>query len=125
MPRYSKAFSSFSTNDLEAAKKFYGTVLELKISDKGDIVQLYVGEQEIVIYPKDNHEPATFTVLNFYVPDIEKEVAVLKQKGISFESYDTPDIKTNEQNILIDEEMQMKIAWFKDPAGNILSLIQG
>ena len=124
MCRYLKAFSSFSTNDLAAARKFYAEDLAIEVKAQDHFLELQIGEQEVLIYPKDNHEPATFTVLNFYVQDLEKEVAALKQKGVPFESYDTPDIKTNEQDILEDPAMQMKIAWFKDPAGNILSLIE-
>jgi catechol 2,3-dioxygenase-like lactoylglutathione lyase family enzyme len=124
MAHYTKAFSSFSTNDLQAARKFYAGVLQIDTKELSHFLELHIGETEIVIYAKDNHEPATFTVLNFYVQDLEQEVAALKQKGIAFEQYDLPGLRTNKDGILADEEMKMKTAWFKDPAGNILSLIQ-
>lgn len=124
MAKYLKTFSSFSTNDLQAARKFYGDILQLAIKERDQLLELDVPGASVLVYPKDNHEPATFTVLNFVVSDLQQEVAALKQKGVVFESYDFPGFKTNEDNILVDEKMQMKIAWFTDTAGNILSLIE-
>ncbi|HEY2583396.1 MAG TPA: VOC family protein [Mucilaginibacter sp.] len=118
-----KAVSSFSVNDLQKAKDFYGKTLGIKISEGSmGIITLHLGGGgEGLIYPKSNHEPATFTILNFQVPDVEKAVDELMSKGIVFEQYDG-QIKTNEKGIVTDGGP--KIAWFKDPAGNILSVLQ-
>ena len=119
-----KAFSGYSANDVQAAKKFYGDVLgiETKMGIEG-ILELHIaGSSPVIIYPKDNHEPATFTVLNFPVPDIEDAVAGLKAKGVVFESYNLPNFKTDDDNIF--RGGGPLIAWFKDPAGNILSVIE-
>ncbi len=124
MARYLKAFSSFSTNDLPAARKFYGDILQLTVTERDQLLELQVPGGNVLVYPKDNHEPATFTVLNFVVTDLRKEVAALKEKGVMFEHYDFPGFETNEENIMVDEKMKMKIAWFTDTAGNILSLIE-
>jgi predicted enzyme related to lactoylglutathione lyase len=118
-----KAVSSFSVNDLQKAKDFYGKVLGLEISEGSmGVLTLHFGNGgQGWIYPKPNHEPATFTVLNFPVPDVEKAVDELISKGIVFEQYDG-QIKTNEKGIVTGGGP--KIAWFKDPAGNILSVLQ-
>jgi len=124
MFKHTNAFSSFSANDLQKAKQFYGEILGLEIKD-GDmgILQLNInGSNNIIIYPKPNHEPATFTVLNFPVDDIEKAVDALTAKGVVFEQYEG-EIKTNEKGIS-DGNEGPKIAWFKDPAGNILSVLE-
>lgn len=119
-----KAFSGFSANDITAAKTFYQDTLGLVVNDGMEgILQLHIaGSNPVIIYPKPNHEPATFTVLNFPVPDINKAVADLKAKGVVFESYDLPNFKTDSDNIFRGGGPH--IAWFKDPAGNILSVIQ-
>ena len=83
-----KAFSSFSVNDLQKAKQFYGQTLGLKIKESPEGLELHPGQQSIFIYPKPNHEPATFTILNFQVNDIDAAVDELKQKGVSFEHYE-------------------------------------
>jgi len=119
-----KAFSGYSANDVQAAKKFYGDVLgiETKMGMEG-ILELHIaGSSPVIIYPKDNHEPATFTVLNFPVPDIDDTVAGLKAKGVVFEIYNLPNFKTDDDNIF--RGGGPLIAWFKDPAGNILSVIE-
>lgn len=120
----SKAFSGFSTNDTAKARAFYQGTLGLEVSEEMEgVLELHIkGSSPVIIYPKPNHEPATFTVLNFPVPDIEKAVAALKAKGIQFESYDYEDLKTGSDNIF--RGGGPLIAWFKDPAGNILSVIQ-
>src|SRR5262249_55645716 len=115
------AFASFSVNDLKKAKEFYGRTLGLKVSESKEGLELHPGNTDVFIYPKPNHKPATFTVLNFVVDDIEDTVADLKQKGVSFEQYDG-EIKTDKKGIHRDEGPA--IAWFKDPAGNILSVLQ-
>lgn len=83
------------------------------------------GAGTIFVYPKPNHEPATYTVLNFKVNDIGVAVKQLKDQGVKFESYDLPGMKTDENNIFTVKEMNMRQAWFTDPAGNILSVIEG
>jgi predicted enzyme related to lactoylglutathione lyase len=117
----SAAFSGFSSNDIEAAKRFYGETLGVDVSEDNGILNLNLaGGQRVIIYPKDNHEPATFTVLNFEVPDIDAAVDDLTSRGVAFEHYDAAgqDAKG------IARQYPPPIAWFKDPAGNILSVIQ-
>ena len=116
-----KAFSSFSVNDLEKAKQFYGQTLGLKVKESPEGLELHPGQQSIFIYPKPNHEPATFTVLNFQVNNIDATVDDLKQKGVNFEHYEG-EIKTDAKGIHRDNGPT--IAWFKDPAGNILSVVE-
>jgi len=116
-----KAFSSFSVNDLEKAKQFYAQTLGLKVKESPEGLELHPGQQSIFIYPKSNHEPATFTVLNFQVNNIDAAVDELKQKGVSFEHYEG-EIKTDAKGIHRDNGPT--IAWFKDPAGNILSVVE-
>ena len=115
------AFSSFSVNDLKKASDFYGQTLGLKVSESEMGLEIHPGDTDVFIYPKPNHTPATFTVLNFLVDDIDKAVDELKQKGVSFEHYDG-EIKTNEKGI--HRNGGPSIAWFKDPAGNILSVVE-
>jgi catechol 2,3-dioxygenase-like lactoylglutathione lyase family enzyme len=119
-----KAFSGFSANDIAEAKTFYADTLGLEVSEGMEgILQLYIaGSTPVIIYPKPNHEPATFTVLNFPVPDVEKAVLELKSKGVTFEKYDEPELKTDDDDIFRGGGPH--IAWFKDPAGNILSVMQ-
>lgn len=117
-----KAFSGFSVNDLEKAKQFYGEVLGLTVTDESmGLLGLHIaGNNNILIYPKPNHEPATYTILNFPVDDVEKAVDELTRRGVRFEHYDMPQIKTDEKGIARGKPV---IAWFKDPAGNILSVL--
>jgi len=118
----SKAFSSFSVDDIQKAKKFYEEVLGLKTESPMDMLAIKTsGNNDIFIYSKPNHEPATFTVLNFPVDDINKAVDDLIAKGITFEQYHYDQLDTDEKGIAHGEPM---VAWFKDPAGNILSVIQ-
>jgi catechol 2,3-dioxygenase-like lactoylglutathione lyase family enzyme len=124
MLKDSTAFSGFSVNDIAAAKTFYGQTLGLDVSQKDDILTLHIaGGYEIVIYPKPNHEPATFTILNFPVPGIEPAVDQLKARGVRFEIYSEGLYKTDEKGILRHSGGPV-IAWFKDPAGNILSVLE-
>ena len=120
----SKAFSGFSVNDIQTAKDFYGNILGLNVKDNPmGVLELHIaGSNNILIYPKPNHVPATFTILNFPVDEIEKTVDELTAKGVSFEQYDG-QIKTDEKGICRNPQGPA-IAWFKDPAGNILSVIQ-
>lgn len=120
-----KTFSSFSVDDATTAVHFYRDVLMLKVNEYeyGFEVET-TGAGNIFVYPKPDHQPATFTILNFKVADIKAAVKALKAKEVVFESYDLPDIATDENDICHMDEMQMKQAWFKDSAGNILSLIE-
>jgi catechol 2,3-dioxygenase-like lactoylglutathione lyase family enzyme len=116
-----KAFSSFSVDDLQKAKAFYADTLGLNVKESKEGLELHPGETDVFIYPKPNHAPATFTVLNFLVDDIDTTVDELKQKGVQFEQYDG-EIKTDEKGI--HRNGGPTIAWFKDPAGNILSVVK-
>ncbi len=121
-----ETFSSFSTNNLDEAREFYGDILGIEVKDNPmGILELHLGHGGMAsIYPKENHQAATFTVLNFFVDDIEKTVDELSNKGIKFEQYDMGgDYKTNEKGIMKNGE-EGSIAWFKDPAGNILSILE-
>ncbi len=119
-----KAFSGYSVNDIAEAKAFYNGVLGLETKDGIEgILELQIkGNNPVILYPKPNHEPATFTVLNFPVSDVTKAVQQLKEKGVVFESYDLDNFKTDEDNIF--RGGGPLIAWFKDPAGNILSVLE-
>src|ERR1044072_5428675 len=118
-----KSFCSFSVNDLQKAKQFYGQTLGLEVSETPEGLELHTGENTIFLYPKPNHTPASFTVLNFPVDDIEAPVAELNALGINLEHYNLPDIKTDQRGIARGPKGPT-IAWFKDPAGNILSVIE-
>ena len=119
----SKAFSGFSTNDIPKAKEFYGTTLGLDVSEENGMLTLkFPGGHTVLIYPKgDDHQPATFTVLNIQVDDIDRAVDELTAAGITFERYGEV-AQQDERGIARD--IGPPIAWFKDPAGNILSVIQ-
>ncbi len=117
-----KAFSSYSADDLDKAKAFYGQKLGLEVSQTPEGLDLRLaGGGQVFIYPKPNHEPASFTVLNFIVEDIDQAVDQLSSRGIRFEQYEG-GIKTDEKGI--HRNAGPKIAWFKDPAGNILSVLE-
>ena len=124
MFKETKAFSGYSVDDTAKAKEFYHGTLGLDVKDGMEgILELHIkGSTPVILYPKPNHEPATFTVLNFPVPDIEKAVQQLKSKRVAFESYNMKDFKTDSDNIF--RSGGPHIAWFKDPAGNILSVLQ-
>ena len=117
----SHAFSGFSTNDLEQARQFYGETLGLDITEQMGVLNItFAGGGVTVIYPKDNHEPATFTVLNFPVDDIGAAVDRLIAAGITMERYE--GLGQDERGVA--REYPPPIAWFKDPAGNILSVLE-
>ena len=118
-----ESFSSFSVNDLQKAKEFYSQTLGLDVSETPEGLELHTADNTVFLYPKPNHTPASFTVLNFHVDDIEAAVDELKGLGVSLEQYDLPDIKTNERGIARGPKGPA-IAWFKDPAGNILSVLE-
>ncbi len=119
-----KAFSGFSVNDLAAAKAFYGQTLGLEVEDSPAGLMLRItGGNGTLIYPKDDHTPATYTILNFPVDNIDHAVDELTSKGVTFERYAN---MTDETGIArgIATKQGPDIAWFKDPAGNILSVLQ-
>jgi len=120
-----KAFSGFSVNDMQKAKEFYHDKLGIEVSENEmGIMTLHIsGGSKIIIYPKPNHVPATFTIINFPVSDVEKTVDELISRGITFEQYEAP-LKTDEKGILRGNGNGPDIAWFKDPAGNILSVLK-
>jgi catechol 2,3-dioxygenase-like lactoylglutathione lyase family enzyme len=123
MLKESKAFSGFSVNDIQKAKDFYGRTLGLQVSESHGLLTLQLaGGNKILIYPKVNHAPATFTVLNFPVENVDDSVDELAKRGVRFEIYDESDIKTDEKGIMRGNGPT--IAWFKDPAGNVLSVIE-
>ena len=117
-----KAFSGFSVNDIQKAKEFYGKTLGLEVSESHGLLNLHLaGGTTVLIYPKPNHTPATFTILNFPVANIEEAVDQLTKKGVRFEHYDD-QIKTDDKGVF--HNGGPSIAWFKDPAGNILSVLE-
>jgi len=116
-----KAFSGFSVDDLEAAKKFYGGVLGLKTSEQYGLLTLHLaGGRDTLVYPKPNHAPATYTILNFAVGDIDAAVDELISRGVELEKYDG----LGQDDKGINRAGGPYIAWFKDPAGNILAVLQ-
>src|SRR5829696_8793202 len=116
-----KAFSGFSVDDLPEAKRFYSETLGLRVSEEYGMLWLHIaGERDILVYPKPDHTPASFTILNFPVDDIDKAVDELAERGVSFERYDSFDM--DEKGIFRGGGPY--IAWFKDPAGNVLSVLQ-
>ena len=117
-----KAFSSFSVKDLNEAKRFYGQTLGLEVSESNEGLILQTkGGIDVFIYPKPDHTPATFTVLNFVVDDVDRAVDELTKMGVRFQIYDKGELKTNDRGIF---QGKPKIAWFKDPAGNFLSILE-
>jgi extradiol dioxygenase family protein len=117
-----KPFSSFSVNDLQKAKEFYGETLGVQVKTDAEGLELHFPGNRIFIYPKKNHVPATFTVLNFPVKDIESAVDDLSKRGVRFEKYDEGELKTDEKGLFRGDGPT--IAWFKDPAGNFLSVLE-
>ena len=124
MLRDAKAFASFSVNDLQRAKDFYERVLGLRVTETPEGLSLeFEGGGKAFAYPKPNHEPATFTVLNFPVDDVDRAVDELIARGVRFETYDLPNLKTDAKGIARGDSGPT-IAWFKDPAGNIFSVLK-
>jgi catechol 2,3-dioxygenase-like lactoylglutathione lyase family enzyme len=114
-----KAFSGFSVHDIPQARQFYGETLGLPVSEQNGMLTLHIeGGRDTLVYPKDDHTPATYTILNFPVDDIEVAVDGLLDRGVVFEHYEWVDEKG------INRHGGPLIAWFKDPAGNILSVLQ-
>jgi catechol 2,3-dioxygenase-like lactoylglutathione lyase family enzyme len=113
------AFSGFSVDDIPAAKRFYGETLGLRVSEQHGMLTLHIaGDRDTLVYPKEDHTPAAFTILNFPVPDVDAAVDELSARGVVFERYDWTDEKG------VSREYGPTIAWFRDPAGNVLSVIQ-
>jgi catechol 2,3-dioxygenase-like lactoylglutathione lyase family enzyme len=120
------AFSGFSVNDLAKAQEFYTAKLGLKVDkDKMGLTLHLPGGARVFVYPKDNHEPATFTILNFVVDNIDEAVDELAGRGVMFEHYDN-GMKTDKKGIVrgISAGQGPDIAWFKDPAGNFVSILK-
>jgi hypothetical protein len=123
MLKESKAFSGFSANDIPKVKEFYAKTLGVNVAESHGMLTLRLaGGNNVLIYPKPNHVPASFTVLNFPVKDVDLAVDELKKRGVRFEQYDLPNLKTDEKGIMRGNGPT--IAWFKDPVGNILSVIE-
>jgi catechol 2,3-dioxygenase-like lactoylglutathione lyase family enzyme len=123
MLKDSKAFSGYSVNDIDEAKSFYGQTLGLDVSEENGLLFLqFAGGSSVILYPKENHTPATFTVLNFPVDDVDKAVDELTARGVRFERYQEEGLRTDEKGIA--RELGPPIAWFTDPAGNILSVLE-
>ncbi|WP_327085908.1 VOC family protein [Nonomuraea sp. NBC_01738] len=116
-----KAFSGFSVDDTEAAKAFYGDTLGIRVTEDHGLLTLHIaGDRDILVYPKPTHVPATFTILNFPVGDIDKAVDELTGRGVRMIQYD--GFEQDERGIM--RAGGPPIAWFTDPAGNILSVLQ-
>ena len=116
----SKAFSGFAVSDIEAARAFYGDTLGLEVTEAHGILTLHLaGDRPTIVYPKSDHEPATYTILNFQVDDVEAAVDELTARGVRFEIYE--GAPQDEKGIVRGQGPE--IAWFTDPAGNILSVI--
>lgn len=116
-----KAFSGFSVNDIAAAKTFYGDTLGVRVSEENGMLTLHIaGDRDILVYPKPNHAPATYTILNFPVEDIDRAVDELVERGVTFERYEG----MGQDDRGINRAGGPPIAWFTDPAGNILSVLQ-
>jgi catechol 2,3-dioxygenase-like lactoylglutathione lyase family enzyme len=122
MSLFSKAFSGFAVDDLAAARAFYGDTLGIEITEDDGLLTLLLdgGARPTLIYPKPDHEPATYTILNFEVDDIDAAVDELLDRGVDFELYD--GFGQDERGIMRGQGPP--IAWFRDPAGNILSVIE-
>jgi catechol 2,3-dioxygenase-like lactoylglutathione lyase family enzyme len=122
MFRKTKAFSGFSVDDIPEARKFYEETLGLDVSEEYGGLTLHIHEGgDIIIYPKEDHSPATFTILNFPVDDVDQAVDELSQRGVSFKRYE--GFTQDEKGIARGDEGP-PIAWFTDPAGNVLSVLE-
>jgi catechol 2,3-dioxygenase-like lactoylglutathione lyase family enzyme len=122
MLEHTKAFSGFSADDIAKARQFYGETLGVRVSEESGLLWLHLaGDRDTLIYPKENHTPATYTVLNFEVEDADKAVDELTARGVRFERYEGAE---QDEKGISRAAGGPAIAWFKDPAGNILSVIQ-
>jgi catechol 2,3-dioxygenase-like lactoylglutathione lyase family enzyme len=117
------AFSGFSSNDISATQRFYADTLGVRVTQEDDMLTLHLGNgASVLVYPKDDHQPATYTCLNFPVPDVDAAVDELARRGVTFEHYGE-EFGQDERGIMRGNGPA--IAWFKDPVGNILSVIEG
>ena len=118
------AFSGFSVNDTAAAKQFYGGTLGLEVAEgpMGTLELSLPGGAKVMMYPKPDHQPATFTILNFAVEDVEAAVDQLNGRGVQTKIYNDPDLPTDDKGIMRGNGPD--IAWFKDPAGNVLAVLK-
>jgi predicted enzyme related to lactoylglutathione lyase len=124
MFKNAKAFSGFSVDDIPTAKQFYGQTLGVDVTEENGMLTLHLATGgDVLIYPKPNHTPATYTMLNFPVSDIDQAVDDLTARGVKFEHYNTTDLQTDAKGI-VRGNGGPPIAWFTDPAGNILSVLQ-
>ena len=127
MLQNSRAFSSFAVRDLDAARKFYGETLGVDVSDvpgmRGIFQLNLAGGVRVLVYPKPDHAPATFTVLNFPIESVERAVDALAERGVKFEIYRDGPVETDAKGISSGGGGP-KIAWFRDPSGNILSILE-
>jgi catechol 2,3-dioxygenase-like lactoylglutathione lyase family enzyme len=123
MFRETKAFSGFAVPDIAAAKAFYGDTLGIDVTEENGMLTLHLaGGRDTLVYPKPDHVPATYTILNFPVDDVEATVDALTAKGVEFQKYEGEDYSTDEKGIM--RQSGPLIAWFTDPAGNILSVLE-
>jgi catechol 2,3-dioxygenase-like lactoylglutathione lyase family enzyme len=117
-----KAFSGFAVKNIDAARQFYGDVLGLDVTEEYGMLNLSIGTGgRVLVYPKPDHVPATYTILNFPVEDVDSAVDELTAAGVEFEHYDSPGLKTDAKGIA--RGGGPTIAWFRDPSGNILSVL--
>ena len=117
-----KAFSGFSVDDIPEARRFYEETLGLDVSEEYEMLTLHIHEGgDIMIYPREDHSPATYTILNFPVEDVDRAVDQLSERGVTFERYE--GFAQDEKGIARGDEGPA-IAWFTDPAGNILSVLE-
>ena len=122
----SHAFSGFSVDDISAAKAFYADTLGLRVTEENGMLTLHLagdgGDRPTLVYPKPNHEPASFTILNFPVDDVEAAVDDLTARGVTFETYAGTPMETDAKGVF--RQGGPLIAWFTDPAGNVLSVVE-
>ena len=121
-------FASFAVKDLDPARQFYGGTLGLDVRDDKEmgIFAIHAPDNSrVMVYPKPDHKPANFTVLNLQVRNIDEAVDALKSAGVKFEHYDTADMKTDAKGVVRGEKGGPSIAWFQDPSGNIVSVLEG
>jgi catechol 2,3-dioxygenase-like lactoylglutathione lyase family enzyme len=117
-----KAFSSFAVPDIQKASEFYGDTLGLRVSEDNGMLTLHTaGDRDILVYPKPDHSPASFTILNFWVDNIDQAVDALAERGVHFERYEGFEM---DQKGIARGGPGPGIAWFTDPAGNILAVLQ-
>ena len=117
----SAAFSGFAVPDVEAARRFYADTLGLRVDEDGGMLTLHLGGgTDVLVYPKPDHTPATYTILNFPVEDVDRAVEELTAKGVRFERY--PDMDQDDKGVMRGQGPT--IAWFTDPAGNVLSVLE-